>query len=384
MNRSLHILFYVQHLLGIGHIKRASLLVRGWLDAGLSVTVVSGGEPVPQFGFDGARLIQLPAVHAADAGFSGLLDSDNRPLDDRFRERRCQLLLQALEQAQPDVLVIENYPFGRRQLRWELRPLLQAAKQLRSRPRILSSVRDILQARKPERIRETLDLLGQYFDGVLVHGDQAFIPLQESFPATDSLAGKLLYTGYVTDVSAISDSSVGKDEVIVSAGGGAVGFQLMMTALQAREQTRLKGLKWRFLLGPNMSRRERLKLEQLAGHSCILEAVRPDFPQLLANCRLSVSQAGYNTVMDVLGAGCPAVLVPFEGSGETEQITRTRRLEELGICAMVTEAELAADSLAMAIHGALNGPGNLRSDHAVTIDLNGAQRSAELIQGLFD
>ena len=41
------VLFYVQHLLGIGHLKRATTLARAMTDAGLQVTVVSGGEHVP-------------------------------------------------------------------------------------------------------------------------------------------------------------------------------------------------------------------------------------------------------------------------------------------------------------------------------------------------
>ena len=37
------VLFYVQHLLGIGHLKRAATRARACAAAGLEVTVVSGG-----------------------------------------------------------------------------------------------------------------------------------------------------------------------------------------------------------------------------------------------------------------------------------------------------------------------------------------------------
>ena len=188
----MRILFYVQHLLGIGHIKRASLLVQGWLEAGFEVTIVSGGEPVPQFGFEGAELVQLPPVKAADASFSKLVDQHGCELDESFKQRRKTQLLQTLEQQQPELLVIENYPFGRRQLRWELKPLLQRARQLEVPPQIVCSIRDILQARKPERIDETVDLIHDYFDAVMVHGDAGFIPLENSFPRTEALAEKLV------------------------------------------------------------------------------------------------------------------------------------------------------------------------------------------------
>ena len=38
------LLFYVQHLLGIGHLMRAATIVRAFCDEGYDVTMVSGGE----------------------------------------------------------------------------------------------------------------------------------------------------------------------------------------------------------------------------------------------------------------------------------------------------------------------------------------------------
>ena len=38
------IFFYVQHLLGIGHVRRAALLARGMVERGIDVCVVLGGR----------------------------------------------------------------------------------------------------------------------------------------------------------------------------------------------------------------------------------------------------------------------------------------------------------------------------------------------------
>ena len=419
------ILFYVQHLLGIGHIKRASLLVKAWVDAGFTVNVVSGGEPVEQFGFHQAEVFQLPAVKAADAKFSALVDSDENPLTEEFKRVRCEQLLQVFSQTEPDILVIENYPFGRRQLRWELKPLLLAARKYPgpavleyseqlpvkgksfshkkgANPIVICSIRDILQGRKPERIDETVALLDQYFDYVMVHGDESFIPLQDSFPKAVQLSDKLIYTGYVSEAVKnsyqcrdLSDSglqgsgsagsgmesnpflpgedagtadavvedeliessgcSAGSGEVLVSAGGGAVGFELMKMALVCKNSSSLSHLTWRLLLGPNFTDSQKKILEGLADTGCILEPIRDDFYQLLKQCKLSISQAGYNTVMDILTAECPSVLVPFEGSGETEQLYRSRRLAEMGRCEMVLESELDREHLVAAIDRAVAG-----------------------------
>ncbi|MEH6813432.1 MAG: glycosyltransferase, partial [Motiliproteus sp.] len=391
------IMFYVQHLLGIGHIKRASLLVKAWREYGLDVVVVSGGEPVPQFGFDGAELLQLTPIKAADAGFSELVDSDGAGLSEEFKSRRRDQLLQSFDRIRPDILVLESYPFGRRQLRWELDPLLETAKNRDPVPLIVSSVRDILQSRKPERIRETLVKLDRYFDQVMVHGDSDFIPLSESFPAARELGDKLCYSGYVTepvdpDISPSADqgsgsSLDGENEVIVSAGGGAVGFSLMRAAIEAKAQSSLSQLTWRFLLGPNVSANHRRMLQQQVDANTLIEPIRSDFPALLSRCRLSISQAGYNTVMDILQARCAAVLVPFEGTAETEQISRTRRLQQLGLCAMLQESQLDGVRLAKAIDNALDCLRDRDRDRdgelAGGINLNGAANSALLLESLW-
>ena len=49
------IFFYVQHLLGIGHLRRAATLAQALEKAGFQVTLASGGRPVA-----GYRVLQLP------------------------------------------------------------------------------------------------------------------------------------------------------------------------------------------------------------------------------------------------------------------------------------------------------------------------------------
>ena len=52
---SRRVMFYVQHLLGIGHLKRASLIARAMAAAGLDVSVVLGGREVPGVRLRGLR-----------------------------------------------------------------------------------------------------------------------------------------------------------------------------------------------------------------------------------------------------------------------------------------------------------------------------------------
>ena len=143
---TLRVLFHVQHLLGIGHLRRAALLSKGMADAGLSVTLASGGMPVAGLEPGGAEFVQLPAARAADMSFRLLLDAEDRPVDDAWREIRAAACMDVWQRVRPHVLLTELFPFGRRQFRFELLPVLTAARAAAPRSVIAASVRDILVA----------------------------------------------------------------------------------------------------------------------------------------------------------------------------------------------------------------------------------------------
>ena len=134
------------------------------------------------------------------------------------------------------------------------------------------------------------------------------------------------YTGYVVDGEAVPTNRAdgGGDEVVVSAGGGAVGETLLRTAIAAKSGTVYRDLTWRFLAGHNMPNSEFDSIRAKAGAGIVVERARTDFPALLASSALSISQCGYNTMMELLNAGIRAVVVPFAGDGETEQSTRAQ------------------------------------------------------------
>ena len=54
----------------------------------------------------------------------------------------------------------------------------------------------------------------------------------------------------------------------------------------------------------------------------VLKPLRPDFPGVHGRADASISQAGYNTAMDVVTSGVPAVMVPYQGMEQAEQCLR--------------------------------------------------------------
>lgn len=377
---SCRVMFYAQHLLGIGHLKRASLIARAMAVAGLDVSVVLGGRDVPGIDFTGCARVLLPPVHAADETFRLLHDEHGEPIDDEWRDRRAARLLFEFEALRPDVLLIELFPFGRRMFGFELIPLLTKARAAERPPAIVCSLRDILVRKADaERNRKAVAFAHSWFDRILVHGDPRFLPIEASFPEMAELADKVGYTGYVVEDAGPGDNAeagpIGAGEVIVSAGGGAVGQPLLRAALAAKPLSRLKDRTWRLITGPNLPDAAYAEIAWSKPQGVIVERWRSDLPALFRRCAVSVSQAGYNTVMDLLSARARAVLVPFATGGETEQTLRARGLEERGLAVVVDPDDLSPKLLADGIDKALT-----LTLPSVEINCGGAATTARLIR----
>ena len=379
-SRSRRVLFYVQHLLGVGHVKRAAILAEAMAASGLDVTVALGGPPLADVPFRGARVAQLPPARIAGEDFSTIIDDAGRPADEAWRAARRGALLDLSASVRPDVLIIELFPFGRRQFRFELIPLLETVHRVPERPRIACSARDILVASKrPGRDAETVETLRRYFDAVLVHGDPGLIPFDATFASASAIADLIRYTGYVTSPARHDlELSGGAGEVLVSAGGGAVGAPLLLAALEARAMTPLADNVWRLITGPNLPDTDFERLRAAADERTMVERFRQDFPARLKLAALSISQAGYNTTMDIVAAGARAVVVPYETASETEQRLRAELLAAKGLLTVLPVDALSPARLATAVADALARP----AATARSVDLSGAATTARLVNEL--
>jgi predicted glycosyltransferase len=372
----LRVLITVTHLLGAGHLTRAAALARAFARTGHATTLVSGGAPVPLADCDGVSLVQLPPVRTIGTDFKALLDEAGSPIGQTCLERRREILLSTLRSIRPDLLVTELFPFGRRVLAAEFMALLEAARSMRPRPLVLSSIRDILAGpSKPERIAETRERLARLYDAVLVHGDPQLVPLDASWPVDKELEPLLRYTGYVDEGPAPAAASR-RHGIVVSGGSSASSLPIYRAAVAASHG--FPDQPWRILVGRGVAEADFLALQARAPSQVSVERARPDFRTLLSQAQVSVSQAGYNTFVDILRAGVTPVLVPFEAGRETEQRLRAEQLRAHGLAEIVPESELSAASLAQAIGRALAQ--SFSPPPAVSLD--GARRSVAIAEAL--
>ncbi|MFQ5994480.1 MAG: glycosyltransferase family protein [Acidiferrobacterales bacterium] len=376
----LRVMCHVQHLMGSGHQWRVAAITRALCQLGADVAYVSGGFPVPGLDVGCARFVQLPPARSPDMQYKTLVNDSGLPVDDKWKAQRRDLLLDVFRQYQPDVLFVEAFPFGRRLLRFELLPLLEAAQARRPSPSVVCSVRDILEQRnRPGRNEEIVRLVDHYFDLVLVHSDPKLIPFESTFPLAERIRNKLQYTGYVLSRDPIfGDSKAGAGEVVVSAGGGAFGEHVLRAALAARPLSALADATWHVLVGPNLPEHRFIDLRSQTEDGLIIERNRSDFPVLLRNCAVSISQAGYNTILEVLQAGTRAVLVPYTDEREKEQAVRARQLRDRGLVETIENSELTPQRLAQAVDAVYRRPLPNRK----SINLDGAASSADVIASM--
>ncbi len=374
------ILFHVQHLFGIGHLQRIGVIAEATAARGIETTIVTGGRPVPGFAPPGVRVCQLPPLKAGPGGFRDLRDGEGRKATPAYLEARRDRLWHVLAQTRPHILVIESFPFARWPLAFELEPFIEAARRLRPRPLLVSSIRDILEpSTKPGRAARVCALVETAFDAVLVHGDPTLVRLEETFPEAHRIAHRLHYTGIVAAPAPASPppgADEGGGEILVSAGGGPQGVRLMRAAL-AIAKTPIApacACSWRLLPGLGLPERDIAALAADAPPHVTVERFRPDFRRLLAHARLSISYAGYNTAADILRARRAAVMVARTG-GEREQALRAERFEERGLAIALTDEALSPERLRSAMARALARP--LRP-HG--LDLDGARKSGALLE----
>ncbi len=368
----------VTHLLGSGHLVRAGHLADALAAGGFEVTLASGGTPLQRAQGAGFELVQLPPVKVEGVDFRNLLDEKGRPVETARLAARRDMLNDLAGRLRPAVVITEHFPFGRRQLADEFLGLIAAVRAANPAALALASIRDVLVTPRADRIAEAERRIAAHFDAVLVHGDARFLPLERSWPVSAGLAEMIRYTGYLTGPQT-SDPPVGNDEIIVSGGGSAASLPLFGIALAAARA--VAGRRWRILVGRGIPEAAFAGLKQSAPQHVVVERARHDFPALLAGCALSISQAGYNTVLDLVRAGRPAIVVPFDAGNETEQAVRAAAMERAGLarCLRLTGPDaLTPGRLAAAVEAMLRAPRSA----AITIDRDGAANVAQIVKGL--
>jgi predicted glycosyltransferase len=369
-------LFYTNECVGLGHLRRTVSLAGAVceLDPSATALIITGSPVAPEQRFPPrVDTVKLPQLARDRTGthrphrLEGQLD--------RVRDLRARLALAAAEAFQPHVAVVDKTPLG---LADELVPTLASLR--RSTCRTVLGLRDVEDGAEAVRrvwdqdVREAVE---SYYDAVLVYGPE-WTPDALTTLGWRDLSAEVHHVGYVGRPGRpkpVRDLEPGY--LLVTAGGGADGFPLFAAALEA---IALEPLDRTAVLvtGPLMAQRQVGRVRSLAeGLDVLVDEFRRDMNAVVEGASAVVAMAGYNTVVEVLRARKPALLVP-RTEPSAEQLVRAQLVARDGLASMLRPDELSAPRLRRALDTLLASPPP-EVDESL---YDGATRAAEVLAEL--
>lgn len=370
------IAFYCQHILGIGHLKRSLQLCSALADKGHTLLLFLGGSAT-HIADTRIEVCQLPCLRM-DENFGGIFPCDPDAELTQIKQERQEILLQKMDAFAPDVFITELYPMGRKAFRFELDPLL---KKLQGSCLCVASVRDILVEKeegKEKFEKRAVKILNSFYQGLLIHSDPKVITLDESFTQMNEITIPVHYTGFIAPkktqftTACSSTPSNTLPTIIASIGGSRVGEQLLEQVCTVSHQ-RVDRFQFKVFCGKDSPQEYIDHLQKIADQNVRVLPFSSDFDSELAGASLSLSMAGYNTCMNLLQIGVPALCFPF--AQNREQSLRINRLEGISNIHFLHQKDLQATRLLQRIEETI-AIGYTKN----TINLDGADSSAHLIE----
>ncbi|MEM1255013.1 MAG: glycosyltransferase [Cyanobacteria bacterium P01_H01_bin.21] len=347
--------------MGLGH-KRRNLLIAQTLGTSkldADILLISGMRdasdlPTP----DGVDSLTLPALHKrVDGQYEARRMSLS--LEDIIR-LRSQIILTAIQNFQPDVLIVDNVPRGAvRELDATLEYVrLRNLQKPSSATRCVLGLRDILdtpaKVQKDWQRDDNIEAIRRYYDTIWVYGDPSIYDLRKEYQFPFDITTKIRPLGYLDQrarlnyvnpaVNATLDRlELPSDIILCVVGGGQDGAALAKAFAQATLPANATGV---LLTGPFMPADVQQYLYAQAEQNPQLRII--DYIEeptlLIQRASRVISMGGYNTTCEILSFQKPALIVP-RVTPRLEQWIRTKHLEQRGLVDILHPKTVSAEAL---------------------------------------
>jgi predicted glycosyltransferase len=394
------IAIYSQDGMGLGHQRRTSSIASGLLGACPDAAVLTlSDSPLGPYFRAGAHhdYVKLPSIASSGPG-------QWRPvaLPLPFAEvhrLRSDIIGAAVAGFAPDLLLVDHMPHG---ARGELLPTLAALAEAGAPTRVVLGLRDIVGAAPviSERwqVEGAYDALDRFYDAVLVFGEQRLFDVAAQYALCGATAARLRYCGFVCPPTAPRYTARARTQclgrrpahqlLVAFAGGGADGYPLMRTVLDALPMVdAVQPCVALLVVGPFMPAEQRRDLEtraaRLANARALVRISVNDPLSYIEAADVVVAMAGYNTSVEALRWAKRAILVPRSGPS-AEQRMRAQVFAAQGWVGRLEPEELDADRLSSAVLERLAEPayGAASSPCRTPPDLGGLDRAVKELLGV--
>lgn len=373
---------YCHDSVGIGHLAR-TLAICGRIgrEFPFSTSLLATGTPYvsvfeqqPHVDF-----IKLPALtkvnaHSYESKFLSL------PTDELMHCREA-LLRQAVEQFNPDIVLVDKAPTG---VCGEFLPALDYLRKHHPKTRIVFGMRDIEDA--PETTiaqwsdAKIVGALETIYDEIWVYGDRNVFDVTSKYQLSDAVATKTRYMGYIAPTPCDhSPLDAARPNLLVTVGGGTDGEYLLQTYLdEAAGRLAKRGICSTLVGGPDMPPSVASRLSR---HTATIDGAEWIDVARCLSCRIKhtqavVSMGGYNTLCQIVRHRKSSLIVP-RIHPRVEQTMRARLWADRGLINTVDPTNLTSGRLADAIDELLSSDGRDFSGATGSIDLNGLDRVTE-------
>jgi predicted glycosyltransferase len=361
-------LIYSQDGLGLGHLKRTTSIANEILRVRPRACVLTLSDS-PLGGFFQSRpnhdYVKLPSIVKIGPG-------NWRPLDlslelDEVLSMRRDLIHNAALHFRPHVLLVDHMPHG---ALGELVPTLEEFVS-GGQTKIVLGLRDVLDSpkviRERWRVEGAYEALRNFYDLVLIYGSRSLFDHAARYGLPAEIASKLRYCGYVCTPQKPRYASSIRTEykkrgnassklIMGMAGGGADGYPIMRSLLDAVPLLEASGLRFRLVIvtGPFMpeAQRQELQARAVGLPVSVRKTVSDPFSYITA-ADVVVAMAGYNSTMEILRSGTPSILVPRVGPSR-EQRMRVKILHSRGWIDSIDPTRISGPKLAEAIKRTLD------------------------------
>lgn len=143
--------------------------------------------------------------------------------------------------------------------------------------------------------------------------------------------------------------------------GGSLGSgRINEVVREAAERLLVSGkVKLRHVVGERAWHQENWSSLSVSSPNYEVLAYETDMASALTAADLVVSRAGGGAVAELAAAARPSILVPFDASAESHQLSNAKRMAEAGAAVLLPESELSTESLTKAIEALLSEPSQL-------------------------
>lgn len=351
------ILMYSHDTFGLGHLRRCRAIAHALVERykGLYVLIISGSQIAGTFDFR-ARVdfVKIPSVIKLYNGQYTSID-ELIDLQDTLAIRKT-IIRNTAEAFEPDILIVDKEPLG---LKGEVEDTLQMLKGRGTR--LVLGLRDVMDA--PDRLnqewqkKQVIEKIDRLYDEIWVYGTKDFYDPLTGLPGCENLRGRRTFTGFLRRHLPAVQYPVSlpftNPYILVTAGGGGDGADLMEWVLSAYERDKSLPHPAVMVLGPFMPLSAREMLTKRADALENVHVIEFDnrMEALMAGAIGVVGMGGYNTFCEILSFDKRAIIVPRVEPRE-EQLIRATRASELGLVGLLHPDDARDPQvMARALHG---------------------------------